>query len=482
MPSTPDVSSKEVPFSPWFFGLGLWWVWFPVFGLRIYLSPTGLQDRVAFFDGIWVLGIALLVLSLVLLVVFKRQITPLCTHSRYLVVSALMMSCGAAASGACAQGLLPAPVAFASTVVASLGAAPLMMSWGELLSVLGTFKATLSIVGSILLVGIAIFILALLGEVSPWLSIVIPVLAPLASLVAIFRSWRVAQGMKQRVLDLGTASFNVPIKTYAGLIIYGVSVGFMLSIGVSSVGTHVQLSTLVFGIGIILSTLPLLFLLYFFAPRMDFATLYRLVLPIIACILLLLMSLGTSFDETMIAFVVSLGWGYQLILSIATSAYVSNRMPVSGLMAFAKMSAPHIAGMVLGMSLWLLYTWGGLQSAMSLSMLFLMVVIALILAGVFLLNEPASAAAWGVAEYRDEEGKNGIIKQTEERARQIAQHSNLTPREQEILVLLAKGRNADYIQQELVISVHTARTHIKHIHIKLQVHSQQELLDLIEKG
>jgi len=57
----------------------------------------------------------------------------------------------------------------------------------------------------------------------------------------------------------------------------------------------------------------------------------------------------------------------------------------------------------------------------------------------------------------------------------------LSVRQKEVLLLLAKGRNAEYITQELVISLHTAKAHIYNIYQKMNVHSRQELIDLIEK-
>lgn len=63
----------------------------------------------------------------------------------------------------------------------------------------------------------------------------------------------------------------------------------------------------------------------------------------------------------------------------------------------------------------------------------------------------------------------------------IAKWYQLSPRETEIFMLVAKGRNADYIQQALTISTHTAKTHIANIYHKLDVHSMQEVLDLVEK-
>ncbi len=62
----------------------------------------------------------------------------------------------------------------------------------------------------------------------------------------------------------------------------------------------------------------------------------------------------------------------------------------------------------------------------------------------------------------------------------IAELYKLSPRETEIFFLIAKGRNAEFVQQKLVISMHTAKTHIANIYHKLGVHSSQEMLSLIE--
>ncbi|MDR0346849.1 MAG: LuxR C-terminal-related transcriptional regulator [Coriobacteriales bacterium] len=48
-------------------------------------------------------------------------------------------------------------------------------------------------------------------------------------------------------------------------------------------------------------------------------------------------------------------------------------------------------------------------------------------------------------------------------------------------MLLAAGRNRPYIQKSLGISEGTAKTHINHIHQKLGITSQQDLLDLVSQ-
>ena len=62
----------------------------------------------------------------------------------------------------------------------------------------------------------------------------------------------------------------------------------------------------------------------------------------------------------------------------------------------------------------------------------------------------------------------------------VCEEYGLSPREREIFPSIAKGRNAEYIQNAFVISGHTAKTHISNIYRKLGVHSLQELLDIVD--
>ncbi len=68
----------------------------------------------------------------------------------------------------------------------------------------------------------------------------------------------------------------------------------------------------------------------------------------------------------------------------------------------------------------------------------------------------------------------------ERRCAEIAAQAGLTQREQEVFVLLARGRNSPYIQKELVITNNTVKAHVKHIYQKLGVNSHQQLIDLVD--
>lgn len=99
-------------------------------------------------------------------------------------------------------------------------------------------------------------------------------------------------------------------------------------------------------------------------------------------------------------------------------------------------------------------------------------VIALLLLG----NNRSSVRQWLIADSPGVENGDDIPLACSE----IAKEQGLSPREQEVLSLLARGRNASYIARTLYISPDTAKTHIKNIYRKLDVHTQQNLIDIIE--
>lgn len=68
-----------------------------------------------------------------------------------------------------------------------------------------------------------------------------------------------------------------------------------------------------------------------------------------------------------------------------------------------------------------------------------------------------------------------------EACRRLISEHGLSKREGEIMVMFAKGRNRAYVCEQLVISKSTVSMHRQHIYRKLDIHSQQELIDLIDR-
>lgn len=66
------------------------------------------------------------------------------------------------------------------------------------------------------------------------------------------------------------------------------------------------------------------------------------------------------------------------------------------------------------------------------------------------------------------------------RCAELAARLGLTEREREVFVPLVRGRSAASIASQLSMSTETARTHIRHIYQKAEVHSREELMDLVD--
>ncbi|OUO89708.1 hypothetical protein B5F40_09975 [Gordonibacter sp. An230] len=63
----------------------------------------------------------------------------------------------------------------------------------------------------------------------------------------------------------------------------------------------------------------------------------------------------------------------------------------------------------------------------------------------------------------------------------LAERFALSPRETDVLVAFAHGRNVSYLAERLCLSPNTIRTHSKTLYAKLGVHSKQELLNLVDE-
>ncbi|WP_101721852.1 helix-turn-helix transcriptional regulator [Eggerthella timonensis] len=62
----------------------------------------------------------------------------------------------------------------------------------------------------------------------------------------------------------------------------------------------------------------------------------------------------------------------------------------------------------------------------------------------------------------------------------VAREYQLSPRETEIAMLIAQGRDSAHIEKKLFLSRSTVQTHRMHLYQKLGIHNRQELLDIVE--
>lgn len=205
---------------------------------------------------------------------------------------------------------------------------------------------------------------------------------------------------------------------------------------------------------------------------MDVLTRFSLVALVIAW----LVFLQPPFLDTAL-FLNGLGFGIFLyiLLRLTTDLYRVFRLNTVFIFAIC---IDAIASMLAGGGLGWLLSQAGVVKEMP-GIVIIVCIAAVCIITVYGLSSDRIWTAEGFAGFLDEPGtKGGRWRAACEAA--AAEHS-LTPRETEVLFLLSKGRNAAYIEEELVVSPHTVKSHMLNIYRKLGVHSQQELITCIEE-
>lgn len=461
---------KQLP-SVWFLGFGLWWaVWFAN-GVNGSTWLPLLQQEPALAQLQRSVIYALLSLAFLSLVLVRRRIAPL-HERRFLLVGAASVATGGIVllylAGTESVGTIGL---FVGALLESVAAAPLVLAWGELYGTIGARGAGISICGSLLIGGALYLIVSTVGPVAPLPTVAMLACCPALSLLSLFKGWKHSDA---RALDktVQRAPFRMPKAVLLGMFTYGVVFGLMLNLTAS----HADL-----GLGgtSLSNTLSLGFVAFFVllsllsSNALNYCSMYRPVLPLVAVGFMLLPILGNDRSAVASAIVFA---GYACARIFATAVYsdIIYRVPAPALGVAGWGALADYGGVAVGSLLYTILLNRITLDAPQLYVISLLVVGLLILTSTFLLNETRLATLWGLLRQPASELPEAEI--IEERCAEMAASYGLTPREREIVVLLAKGESTADIQKELCLSESTVRTYAKRIHSKLQVRSQPELI------
>ena len=116
------------------------------------------------------------------------------------------------------------------------------------------------------------------------------------------------------------------------------------------------------------------------------------------------------------------------------------------------------------------------MSALALMCIMVLVVLVVLVLPEGVLSKVGFVGRMGEGSHMSSEAAESL----ETRCEVVAARCDLTPRERDVLLLLARGRTLSVVARELNIAEGTARTHMMHIYTKLGVHKQQELIDMVE--
>ncbi len=110
------------------------------------------------------------------------------------------------------------------------------------------------------------------------------------------------------------------------------------------------------------------------------------------------------------------------------------------------------------------------------------VIVMVVIFTAILFTERGLSARWGITvsgdPLSDEEGPSSP--QLALRVADLSRSHDLSPREEEVLQLLARRESVAQIEKDLFVAHGTIKAHISHIYRKLDVHSRDELYELLE--
>lgn len=234
-----------------------------------------------------------------------------------------------------------------------------------------------------------------------------------------------------------------------------------------------------------------LFLAMTFIPGVKFNSsfIYRISVPIMALGFVVTVAL---FGKNSSVSLLLIGVGYELfdILAWVLFADIARRGTHRVAFVYGFGVASMFAGMAAGILIGSVIRTSIHGDATQTATLALACILALVVVGFLLLPESlitqltTRKQSKGQRTSENDSSKQDSTPQEpkiEEGCAIVASEYGLTPRESEVLVFLAKGRTIPIVARDLQIAKGTARTHAERIYRKLDVHKQQELIDLVEK-
>ncbi|MDR2672964.1 MAG: helix-turn-helix transcriptional regulator [Coriobacteriales bacterium] len=216
----------------------------------------------------------------------------------------------------------------------------------------------------------------------------------------------------------------------------------------------------------------------------EYDSFYRFVIPLVSILLFFTSVLSEALPLTMIVFICFILFLFMVWVEFCE---MSHRYRISPILVTGTGMGFMMLGMLVGIGL-----VEALQAdrivASGVGFVTTLMIISLLL-GYFLM--PRSKAIMEMAIIEDH-GTTDVAGSSDQdntgdnrgrflrRCEKTANTYLLSNREIDVFYLLAKGRNAAYIAQRLFIAEGTVNTHTWRIYKKLNVHSQQELMELVD--
>lgn len=358
-----------------------------------------------------------------------------------------------------------------AVLLGGFGIGLVILLWSELYGCLNPFRVALYYSASMIVAALIIY--GCRGLLLPWLGAIVLVL-PILSLTTCAAGFRSLP--PDELPQAKPSKFSFPWKIVLLMAIYAFAYGLKeSSMYQSTFGPHSAFGTLAVAAIVFVGVIAR-------GGKFDFGVIYRIALPLMVAAFLIIPNVG-AVGQAVSDFCTSASYTAFSILVMLIMANLCYRYGMSAVWLFGiergvralftlfgRQTEQLLGAPVLGIS-----GSGALVSGM--------VIILVVAATMILFSEKELSSRWGVS-FLGEGGAvpdRAIVKKQElaNRCQELARTYGLSPREEEVLLLLAQHKTVGSIERELFIANGTAKTHIRHIYRKLDIHSRDELVDLL---
>lgn len=452
-----------------FVGILLYWTWNYIafwsdFTVSPGLSPLALLGR----DQLWTISLSMNVLTLLIIFVASRW-KPAITNNRALLYCGYMLMSFAAVS-LILVGTVPTGfdgyLFMLGACFSGIGTGIVLAFWGELFGTTSPRIVLFDMAST-----------ALFGSLIYMVFIFLPIQVAQGALIAFpFAS---ALLLSCALSRSGSVPIRAPRKKNHGWwelallsVAIGISLGLMRGLANPVATGGMAEDGIAYASGLGISGILLFVTIIFFRHDNQFGLVYRVTFPLIAAAFFLL---PVFSDNPAIALMVhTIGFSYFHTFLWVLCADFSQRTSFTPLQVFSGSLFAAQSGQIIGTFIGNKVGPATELSGVGVSLISLAVVYLFLMVFVSLLVRKEKEKPQRVLDTLDEE--------VEFYCHKIAEQKCLTPREQEILMMLARHQSRASICEKLAISQDTLKVHIRHIYTKLDIHSKQELSAAFENA
>lgn len=469
---------RELWRTPDLIGFAAHWVWI----FSVFWSPLYYDDGVLLFpdmvevlplEPLWLISLICNVIVIAFLLMLSYFRNPLSSIRMLPWLAATLTSVGTLCI-AHPVLLLMGDAASIGYVIGSaltgIGSGIVVVLWGELLATLGS-RRTVGYCVLAFLIAAAVFLLLSLftSDLRQILIMVLPVIS-----MIFFRRFKQSVPHLTRIKKNLVVKAKPPYRLIAISLFFGFSFGVMKGLFAPAEEDMTWLLYVLNIVAIVGASAAVYLTTSVYKMDFDHMT-YQIALP--------LMALGFLFIPLQNPWnIIGTGvhqFGYQyfyIILWAIWPVLASQAKVPSGWVAawgMLSIQGGQLTGSVAASSFAVFF-----HSSFDTAFFSAVFIFVILLISLFALGSGSPNTGWGFVKPIEEIDASSNFEKT---CTRISRQYRLSPREIEVFFLLAKGRNRAHIKDELVISDETVKSHIKNIYRKIDVHSQQALIDMIEE-